>query len=412
VKWSIYTLPDEKYFYMINRVRRDWGANITLQSPVYFTNYHSIAAMPEEQIKKLVEHLDAKYICFWEVRTPDKFPQWNNQQVIAEGAGIFHHDITSEMELVKEATAKLHAAAPDVKVALYTHSFFVAPEKADDPEFKDSWITNAAGERSPSVYDSTQYYPFRTVFPTDKNSYGKAYHRVIDYLLNDVKFDWIYWDESNGPGVTVAKGDKMEGYLTYNEWDGHTAKINPHTGMIEQKCGFLTLLSGDYMHGIVKQVKDHDGYVLFNGAGTVKSRLESPSFVESQWDITRLYSTHLNTPLAYGLGDPSMADLRRRLDFGTLYARTALDYKSDIVKRFYPFTPLELHEGWMKGKERIITDRSGDFGWDDSFTATLYLYDKNGKIAQTVVQFEKPVKSVSIDVPDGGIAILERNSHG
>jgi hypothetical protein len=379
-----------------------------LQGPVYFTNYHSVAAMSEEQIRKMVDNLDAKYISFWEVRTPEIFPQWDDKHVIAEGPGIFHPDLKGEMELVKEATAKLHAAAPNVKVALYTHSFFVAPEKADDPEFKDSWITNAAGKRSPSVYDNAEYYPYRTVFPTEKNSYGKAYHHVIDYLLNDVKLDWIYWDESNGPGVTVEKGDKMESYLTYNAWDGHTAKINPQTGMIEQKCGFLTLLSGDYIHGIVNQVKGHGGYVLFNGAGTVESRLESPSFVESQWDITRLYNTHLNTPLAYGLGDPSMADLRRRLDFGTLYARIALDYKSDIVKRFYPFTPLELHEGWLKGKERIITDRSGTFGWDDSFTATLFLYDKTGNVAQTL-QFERPVKNVSIRVPDGGIAILERN---
>ena len=408
VKWSIYTLPDEKYFSMVNRVRRDWGSNITLQGPVYFTNYHSIAAMTVEQIKKLVDNLNAKYICFWQVTTPDKLPQWDDKQVVAMGEGILHPDMKQEMELVKEATGKLHAADPNVKVSLYTHSFFVAPEKADNPKYKDSWVTNAAGERSPSVYSSAQYYPYRTVFPTDKNSYGKAYHQVIDYLLNDVKLDWVYWDESNGPGVTVEKGDKMESYLTYNTWDGHSAKINPQTGMIEQKCGILTLLSGDYMHGIMKQVKDHGGYVLFNGAGTVKSRLESPSFVESQWDITRLYSTHLNTPLAYGLGDPSMADLRRRLDFGTVYARTALDYKSDIVKRFYPFTPMELHEGWVKGKERIITDRSGTFGWDDSFTATLYLYDKNGKVAR-IQRFEEPVNTVSIDVPDGGIAILERN---
>jgi len=407
VKWSIYTLPSEKYFYMVNRVRRDWGANITLEGPVYFTNYHSIAAMSEEQLKKLVDIRNAKYISFWEVRTPEKFPQWDNKKIIAEGPGIFHPDLKHEMELVKEATAKLHAADPDVKVSLYTHSYFVAPEKADDPKYQDSWVTNMSGERSPSVYNSADYYPYRTVFPTEKNSYGKAYHRVMDYLLNDVKLDWIYWDESNGPGVTVEKGDKMESYLTYNTWDGHSAKIDPQTGMIEQKRGILTLLSGDYIHGIVRQVKDHGGYVLFNGAGTVKSRLQSPSFVESQWDITRLYSTHLNTPLAYGLGNPSMEDLRRRLDYGTLYARTMLDYKSDIVTRFYPFTPMELHEGWVKGKERIVTNRSGKFGWDISVAATLYIYDKNGKMTRTK-EYEKPQQLVSIEVPEGGIAILER----
>ena len=30
----------------------------------------------------------------------------------------------------------------------------------------------------------------------------------------------------------------------------------------------------------------------------------------------------------------------------------------------YPFTLEELHRGWMKGKERIITRRPGVYGWE------------------------------------------------
>ena len=408
VKWSIYTLPDEKYFSMINRVRDDWNSNITLPDPVYFTNYRIIANMPEAQLKELVAHNNARYICFWEIHAPGNYPQWDGRTVIAEGPGIWNPIFSQEVELVKKATAKLHAISPDIKVALYSHSFFISPEQEDDLTYKDSWITNANGDRSDSHYNNATRYPFRTVFPTLKNSYGKVYSKLIDFYLNDLKLDWIYWDESNGPGVTVASGDKLEAYLTYNTWDGHSAKIDPKTGEIQEKCGFITLLSDEFINSIVNEVQKKGGMVLFNGAATTALRRRSPSFVETQDNITNAYKTNLNTPLAYGLGDPSMADLRRRLDFGLLYARTTLDYDSSIVTHFYPFTPMELHEGWVMGRERIITDKSGNFGWKDNpFTGKLYLYDAAGKLQKTQ-DFDTPQKSVSIDVPDDGIAILER----
>jgi hypothetical protein len=408
VKWSIYTLPDEKYFSMINRVRDDWKSNITLPAPVYFTNYRTIAAMPEAQLKDLVAQHNAQYICFWEVHAPGNYPQWDGRTVIAEGPGIWNPIFKDEVELVKKATAKLHAVNPDIKVALYSHSFFISPEKADDLTYTDSWVTTASGVRSDSQYNNATRYPFHTVFPTRTNSYGKVYSKLIDYYLNDLNLDWIYWDESNGPGVTIPAGDKLEAYLTYNTWDGHSAKIDPKTGLIQQKCGFITLLCDDFINSIVDEVKQKGGMVLFNGAATTVNRRRSPSFVETQGDITNAYKTNLNTPMAYGLGNPSMADLRRRLDFGLLYARTYLDYDSSIVTHFYPFTPMELHEGWVMGKERIVTNKSGDFGWKGNpFTGKLYLYDAAGKL-QKEQDLIAPQKSVSIDVPDDGIAILER----
>ena len=33
------------------------------------------------------------------------------------------------------------------------------------------------------------------------------------------------------------------------------------------------------------------------------------------------------------------------------------------VNLMYPFTPLEIHEGWMLGEERLITCVSGQFPW-------------------------------------------------
>lgn len=32
------------------------------------------------------------------------------------------------------------------------------------------------------------------------------------------------------------------------------------------------------------------------------------------------------------------------------------------IAKTYPFTPIGLHKGWLKGKERILISRSGSYG--------------------------------------------------
>ena len=45
----------------------------------------------------------------------------------------------------------------------------------------------------------------------------------------------------------------------------------------------------------------------------------------------------------------------------------------------YPFTPIELHSGVLIGKERILTNRSGHFGWGDASAFRAHVFDSDGK---------------------------------
>ena len=45
----------------------------------------------------------------------------------------------------------------------------------------------------------------------------------------------------------------------------------------------------------------------------------------------------------------------------------------------FPFTPVELGEGFIIGKERIVTNRSGRYGWDDNSRHEVHVYDEEGK---------------------------------
>jgi hypothetical protein len=42
---------------------------------------------------------------------------------------------------------------------------------------------------------------------------------------------------------------------------------------------------------------------------------------------------------------------------------------------FFPLTPIELKAGVVIGVERILTNRSGRFGWGDDSAADVYLFD-------------------------------------
>jgi hypothetical protein len=58
----------------------------------------------------------------------------------------------------------------------------------------------------------------------------------------------------------------------------------------------------------------------------------------------------------------------------------------------YPFTPVELHKGYLIGKERIITKQSGIFGWGDQSDFDVLIFDTAGQ------QTDKyPAEKVVID---------------
>ncbi len=46
----------------------------------------------------------------------------------------------------------------------------------------------------------------------------------------------------------------------------------------------------------------------------------------------------------------------------------------------FPITPVELHAGMILGRERIITNRSGRYGWPDGSAANAYVFDGDGRL--------------------------------
>jgi hypothetical protein len=118
------------------------------------------------------------------------------------------------------------------------------------------------------------------------------------------------------------------------------------------------------------------------------TRLHFPRFVETG-SISHCATATLYSPIALGdhLTERSQVDayhvMLRALDFGCLYYwyndLTVIPTHPQLTHYMFPITPLELHEGYIIGQERIITNRSGLFGWDDTSRHEVHVFDDQGR---------------------------------
>ena len=63
-----------------------------------------------------------------------------------------------------------------------------------------------------------------------------------------------------------------------------------------------------------------------------------------------------------------------------------------IAEHIYPTTPLELHEGYVIGKERIVTKVSGRYGWNDDSRHIVRVFNAAGQEIK-----EHGMQTVTID---------------
>jgi len=80
------------------------------------------------------------------------------------------------------------------------------------------------------------------------------------------------------------------------------------------------------------------------------------------------------------------------LDYGCVYHWyndvLVIPTHHHLTRYMYPITPLELHEGYVIGNERIITNRSGLFGWGDNSKHEVHVFNDEGR---EVEGFEAPL---------------------
>ncbi|MCC6154842.1 MAG: hypothetical protein IT367_13835, partial [Candidatus Hydrogenedentes bacterium] len=117
--------------------------------------------------------------------------------------------------------------------------------------------------------------------------------------------------------------------------------------------------------------------------------------------ITNCTQAHLHSPIALGdhlteySEEDAYATMVAALDYGCVYHWyndvSVVPTHHTLTRYMYPFTPIELHEGYVIGKERILTNRSGLFGWGDTAKHEVHVFDETGK---EVEGFDAPQKEI------------------
>ena len=74
----------------------------------------------------------------------------------------------------------------------------------------------------------------------------------------------------------------------------------------------------------------------------------------------------------------------RALDYGCVYywyhdLQVGIPAHYHLTRYMFPITPTELHEGFIIGEERIVTNRSGLFGWNDASEHEVHVFDDEGQ---------------------------------
>ena len=147
-------------------------------------------------------------------------------------------------------------------------------------------------------------------------------------------------------------------------------------------------------------------------------KVRTVRFVETA-SISNLTRSLLYTPIS--LGDhltvrnsiDAYKDMLKALDYGCLYyfyKHTAGDYPT-LTSKMYPTTPIALGKGYIIGKERILVNTSGNFGWGDNSEFTVHIFDRTGKEDKKykVPIVEKNSKRYAeIRIPEGYSAAIIR----
>ncbi len=322
----------------------------------------------DERFKSFIDYKDADFIVQSIYGPPAA--RWKGRNPYSTAFAVVDHTYYRDFH------KRLRKLYPDksVRHGIYYHCF-IDNYDGNEIRFADARKIGANGDH---LNYGGRYWYDRLYVPTLYNAFGRETERNVDIILDDIGADGIFWDEF----IT------SRGAYAYNMFDGVSADIDPRKFTINRLKGSVALLSAPWREKQVRKIQSK-GELICSGAPQTDALAATKylAFCETG-SISNLRGMLLWTPL--GLGDhmterkqrDAYKQILRQLDHGGLYcwyATQIIPSHKTITEHMFPFTPIELHEGYVIGEERILTNRSGLFGWSDSSQFDAYVYDRDGR---------------------------------
>ncbi len=397
LRWSIWPVAGPDYFDFVNLVRADWGANFTVPGAWTFFHPDSILSQTPEQIREKFRRLGIRFACSWGGWVDPK----HDRKRIGFGAGVLDDYWADFRTRLRQAATRIREACPEVKVLVYYDTQRDTAEGGHE-QFRDSWLVGLQGQPLSTEWGGAYSLTWSMVATLD-NSFGRAMLEAVDRYRGEIGADGLYWDEMEG----VAYGAPL---VTYSTADGHSCLLDPKTYTIRREIGITTLLGERHRLAVIERARRNEGAVMGNGPACTRAILASgvPRMVEIQHNDCWCYEGNLGTPLGYLSSRIDFGNVVRALEMACLPVGTRYDYPHEISRYLFPFTPIELHPGYLLGRERIITLHSGSYRWPgEPCRVAVRHFDRNGKLTKTDLPTDRQART-AVQVGPGEAVVIER----
>ena len=411
------------FFDFLNQLRKDWKIPVqTLPGP--FISVRTAAQRCE--VYKGLAADPAKMKAYFTRRNARTFTlnPWFNYW---DGCVFVSRD--EYREHMQTVMKTLRASVPDAKflASIETYCYFLGendfttPAAADfqwdkvtrgtvqrvmESPWKDSATMTHTGKvalypESP-VQGARRKYLRLMVHPVVGNHLYKTRLDEFAYLLDVVGLDGIYQDMFGYSSPTS---------IIHDRWDGFSVSVKPN-GTIASRYTHLAPYTAPARTDFLRLILSRKKIALTNfGAPTTRAMQTIPylNFCEAAGsgvgrqnldsippDSSGCAMNQLSTPLGYGPHRSEevnavqlMKRVRAYLRYGCLYIHTSVRNSFpedgptggsyDFINHCYPITPLELHKGWVKGRERIVSCVSFETTWDRTEKPKALRFDAVGR---------------------------------
>ncbi len=419
LEWTLYPSARRGYFDFVNQVRRDWGVNYTIEGPFVFDgvirrgrkariyvfgpwlDYHHDGSLTRARYRARVEPTLRRL----KAEQPD---------------GVFMPKIETNLFTIVKTRLPGGDALPGSDRKTGRYGFILTKEQTLVLErglgpWADSILRTQDGRIVIDTYYEGYHRNKAELFNLLlRVRVGNHRYRVffdqIDFVMDRIGFNGVYIDQFATEG-NFSRRDRF----TWEEWDGHTVDLDP-SGRLAGRRTDCNLAGAAARAKILRRILAKGGKVVINGQSTVRETRGLPVFRFQEMDndgVNPLRFLHGKPPIYYWqarghLGSPIILGLRpvrfgeegkrhwaevitkgviTGLRNGVLYYY----YTSTIpssgpgageygpVNHMFPFTPVELHEGWLVGKERVIACVSGAYDWPHAARPQCHLFDLRGR---------------------------------
>ena len=421
VVWTLYPSPKDDYWDFINRVRRDWGVNRTIPGPMAFRVNKNLAkwgcrigltGMPPWHRYAEGAFLDDEA---YQKKIEPKLAEARRLFPGVKMLGMVETNLVPFDATPYEWKKLLPLTYGDRKHPKSRYGIFAsreATEKIDAvSELSDSILRDADGR---AMLDTYYIYTYSKrpsvnlmVQPEEGNRRFADMLDQVDFLLDRCGFDGIYFDQFQPSPRDGFRDDR---------WDGRTVELAPD-GSIARRRYSYAITGVSARAALLRRVAEKGGFSLTNGQATTRAEREAGvlSFQEMENDPVNPLEymdgkppefpwqtvSHLGTPIVLGIRPQRLepADAKPShwpeiinksiitgLRNGVVYyyygtemlpnGETPPDGSYELCNLMFPFTPRELHEGWVYGKERLVTAVSGTFVVDGEGRPDVFRFDR------------------------------------